>query len=131
MQIDKKTALLWFYLATPVFVLLDLLFEWDMRVSFMDEHTGWKYLYYLFCLGIGLVMWKLPALEAILGILEGGVNMLLLTLSVMLPYYAAIDTISSGQEVQNPLDNFSIVNYLLSGFFLLISMRMRNVKTPS
>jgi len=128
MKIDKKMALLWFYLATPVFVLLDLIFDWDIRVSFLDEHAGWKYLYYTFCLAIGLVMWKLPALEAILGMVEGGVNMLLLTLSVMLPYYASIDLIANGEEIKNPLDNFGIFNYLLSGCFLLISMQMRNLE---
>ena len=126
MKIDKKMALLWFYLATPVFVLLDLIFGWDMRVSFLDEHASWKYLYYLFCLAIGLLMWKQPALEAILGMVEGGVNMLLLTLSVMLPYYASIDLIANGEEIKNPLDNFGVLNYLLSGGFLLISMQMRN-----
>ena len=126
-MINKQKMILWFYLATPVFFLLDMLFHWDIRVSFLDEHNNWKVIYYIFCFGIGFLMWKLPALEYVFGIIEGGVNMLLLTLSVMLPYYDAIDAISSGGTVSNPLDTFSIINYMISGTFLILSMQLRGI----
>jgi hypothetical protein len=74
-------------------------------------------------------MWKWRILEPVLGMIEGGVNMLLLTLSVLLPYYAAIDAISSGQAIETPLDAFSIINYLVSGLFLFISMQLRGVNS--
>jgi len=128
-MINRQKVLLWFYLATPVFFLLDILFQWDVRVSFLDDNIGWKTLYYIFCFGIGYMMWKIPSLEYVFGIIEGGVNMLLLTLSVMLPYYAAIDAISSGSEVSNPLNTFSVINYIISGIFLLISIELRKKNT--
>jgi len=127
-MISRQQLLLWFYLATPVFYLLDIIFGWDLRISFLDDRPGWKFAYYLFCMGIGLLMWKWRILEPILGIIEGGVNMLLLTLSVLLPYYAAIEAISSGETVQHPLNTFSIINYLISGLFLFISMRLHGSK---
>ena len=126
---SKQKLLLWFYLITPVFFLLDSLFGWNIRISSLDNYPGWKMLYYLFLLCIGLLMWKWQILEPILGLIEGGVNMLLLTLSVLLPYYAAIDAISSGQTIEKPLDAFSIINYLVSGLFLFISMQLRGVNS--
>ncbi len=122
---NQKKLLLWFYLATPLFLLLDSLLGWNIRIASLDNYPGWKMLYYLFCLCIGLLMWKWQILEPVLGMVEGGVNMLLLTLSVLLPYYEAIDALSSGESVQTPLDSFSIINYLVSGLFLLISIRLR------
>jgi len=71
-------------------------------------------------------MWKLPSLEYLLGILEGGINMLLLTLSILLPYYDAIDAISSGHEVANPLNSFSVMNYVISAIFISLSMQLRH-----
>jgi len=127
-MVSKQKILLWFYLATPVFFLLDILFQWDFRISFLDNHTGWKMLYYAFCFAIGYMMWKLPALEYLLGTIEGGVNMLLLTLSVMLPYFDAIDSISSGLNVDKPLNTFAVTNYIITGAFLLISMELRKSK---
>lgn len=70
-------------------------------------------------------MWRWQQLEPILGIVEGGINILLLTLSILLPYYQAIDALSSGEHVVNPLDGGSIMNYILTGIFLLISMSLR------
>jgi len=121
----KQKIILWFYLITPAFFLLDIMFSWDFRVSFLDDHLGWKIFYYAFCFVIGFLMWKLPSLEYVLGVIEGGVNMLLLTLSVMLPYYDAIDAISSGKTVDNPLNTFNVLNYIISGSILIMSMQLR------
>ena len=103
-MLNKRLLLLWFYLATPLFFLADSLLGWNIRISSLDNYPAWKMTYYLFCLCIGLLMWKWRVLEPILGMIEGGVNMLLLTLSVLLPYYAAIDVLSRGQSLQTPLD---------------------------
>ena len=128
-MLSKQQLLLWFYLATPLFLLIDSLLGWNIRISSLDNYPGWKMVYYLFLLCIGLLMWKWRVLEPVLGMIEGGVNMLLLTLSVLLPYYAAIDAISSGQAIETPLDAFSIINYLVSGLFLFISMQLRGVNS--
>ena len=127
-MLHKQKILLWYYIATPAFFLADIFLGWDMRASFLDDHQGWKYIYYLFCFCIGILMWKIPLLESVLGIIEGGVNILLLTLSVLVPYYAAIDAISSGVEVVNPMNHFSIINYLLTGSVLIISMQLRGAR---
>ncbi|NOY66872.1 MAG: hypothetical protein GXP13_05635 [Gammaproteobacteria bacterium] len=123
-MINKQKLILWFYLLTPAFFILDLLFSWDVRVSFLDDYTGWKILYYIFCFSIGLLMYRLPSLEYITGIIEGGVNILLLTLSVMLQYFNTIDNIGSSDEISNPLSITSVLNYLISGTFLLMTMQL-------
>jgi len=119
---------MWFYLASPLFFLLDFAFGWDIRISFLDQNIAWKLAYYLFCFGVGILMWRWDALKPILGIVEGGINILLLTLSILLPYYQAIDAISSGKQIINPLDSGSLINYLLTGVFLIISMQLRTVR---
>ena len=127
-MLNQQQLLLGFYLGTPVFFLLDSLLGWNIRISSLDDYPGWKIIYYLFLMAIGVIMWKWKMLEPLLGIIEGGVNMLLLTLSVLLPYYKAIDALSSGQSIEHPLDSFSIINYLASGLFLVISMQLRHAK---
>lgn len=122
---QTRQLLKWFYLMTPLFLLLDKLLGWDIRISFLDQQPAWKLAYYLFCFCIGILMWRWQQLEPILGIVEGGINLLILTLSILLPYYQAIDAISSGEQVINPLNAGSIMNYLLTGIFLLMSMNLR------
>lgn len=122
---QTKQVLMWFYLLTPLFLLIDKLFGWDFRISFLDQHPGWKLAYYLFCFCIGFLMWRWQQWEAILGMIEGGINILLLTLSILLPYYQAIDALSSGVQLTNPLNSSSIANYLLTAIFLLLSMNLK------
>lgn len=126
----NQKLLMWFYLLSPFFLLIDIIFGWDLRVSFLDQHTGWKVTYYVFCFGIGVLMWRWNELEPILGLIEGGINLLLLTLSIFIPYYQMIDALSSGSQVDNPLDVATIINYLLTGTFLLITMQLRRHQHP-
>ena len=126
-----RQYIMWFYLASPLFFLLDFAFGWDIRISFLDQNTAWKLAYYLFCFSVGILMWRWDVLKPILGIVEGGINILLLTLSVLLPYYQAIDAISSGEQITNPLDSGTLINYLLTGVFLIISMQLRTIETKN
>lgn len=120
--------LVWLYLASPLFFLLDIGTGIDIRVSFLDAHPGWKILYYLFCFGIGLVMYRYPALEAILGLVEGGVNVLALTLSILLPYYQMIEVAYSGGDTGRIYDQYTFINYAISGVIIFISLQLRSSK---
>ncbi len=125
-MLSRQQLLLGFYLTTPIFLLVDELFGWNIRIASLENYPVWKIIYYLFCMCVAGLMWKWKSLEPILGIIEGGINMLLLTLSVMLPYYRAIEAIADGHAVATPLDGFKIINYIISGLFVLISMQLRN-----
>ena len=128
MRSGSAQVLKWIYLGTPVFLVLDLAFGWDIRVSFFDTHPGWKYGYYIFCFVIGFLMMKQPRLEPILGIIESGANILILSLSILVPYYAAIEAISSGEEFANPFNKYNFINYIFSGLIIMISMHVNQRK---
>ena len=121
--------ILWLYLATPVFLLLDVILQWDIRVSFLDNHPALKYTYYLICFLFGMIMWKWPAIEPILAVVEGGINILLLTVSVIQPYYAAIDAIASGQTVTYEFGTLNVINYIISGTIVIVSLQIRSPKS--
>ena len=129
MQGLLKKILLWIYLSSPLFLLLDLGTGIDMRVSFLDAYSGWKVVYYIFCFAIGLVMYKVPSLEAILGLVEGGVNVLALSLSILLPYYQAIEQASNGVGTGHIYDQYTFFNYAISGGIIFFSLQIRAVKT--
>lgn len=123
-----EQILRWIYLGTPLFLVLDLALGWDIRVSFFDTHPAWKYGYYIFCFCVGLLMIKMPRLEPIFGIIESGANILILSLSVLVPYYTAIEAISSGEEFANPFNRFNFINYIFSGVIIMISTHLNQIK---
>jgi len=107
--------IVWYYAATPVFVLLDALGGVSVRATALDHAPGVKYLYYAFCLACGVVTTRWPPLAPPVGIAESSVNILLLVLGIMLPYFDAIRAIGEGRPVTNPFTPSVLANFVLSG----------------
>jgi hypothetical protein len=102
-----------YYLATPVFMALDGIWGADLRVSFLDGAPHLKYGYYAACLALGIVMLRAPGMAPVATLLESGLNVLMLSLSVMLPYYRAIDAVAAGQPAAAPFDLYTVLNCVL------------------
>jgi hypothetical protein len=77
-----------YYAATGLFLLLDYLFDFNVRLAFLESWPGWRLLYYLFCFGcLGIMLWR-PAQTTLVTTVES-----LITLSALI--------ISMGARVMN------------------------------
>lgn len=103
-----------YYLATPVFALCDWIFHWNVRVAALDARPALKNAYYAVCTAAGVVTYWKPSLSRVVGLAESSVNILLLVLSFMLPYYALIGNFTGEQGA--PFTGTRVLNFLISGF---------------
>ena len=118
--------LLSYYLATPLFLLLDLVWHAPLRVAFIQS-AGLRFAYYGFCFLCGLMMWRKPAIAAPLGMLECVINLLLIMLSILLPIWGAADALAAG----GGLPEFGLArlfNVMLSGAMLVASFHARQAE---
>ncbi len=89
-----------YYLATPLFFLVDVFLSFPIRVSALAD-PGLRYLYYAFALGCGVASRVRPKVGPYVGLAESSLNILLLILSVMLPIAQLPDRVFAG-EIHSP-----------------------------
>ena len=70
-----------YYLATPIFLLVDLLAGSNVRVSGLEAYPALKYGYYFFCFAAGLWALKRPGRSEGVALVESAVNIFVLILS--------------------------------------------------
>lgn len=75
-----------YYYITPLFILLDYLIGVNIRVAVLDTMPLHKNLYYGFCILCGVGMFVLPRCTPIVALFESTINILLIVLSVFIPY---------------------------------------------
>lgn len=81
-----------FYLATPAFVVLDLVVGIPARVAGIP-HEGWRLAYYALLIACWAVCRARPEVGPFVGLVESSVNLLLLLLSVLLPIWSFGDKV--------------------------------------
>jgi hypothetical protein len=112
---DRPTLTAAYYLATPAFALCDWIFHWNVRVAALDGRPGLKNSYYAVCTAAGVLTYWRPSLSRVVGRVESSVNILLLVLGVMLPYYSLIGSFN-GEQAFMPFTPARVLNFLISGF---------------
>jgi len=115
-----------YYLATPIFALLDFRGGLDFRVAFLHDHPAARLLYYAVLLALGLLASQRASLAPLVGLLESGANIGMLVVSVMAAYANAV--VSAGAV--NPFTPAAVVNMLLSGFALALSYFAVRLRGP-
>jgi hypothetical protein len=108
----------YYYLATPVFFLADLLWDAPVRASFIGDPRV-RYAYYAACFGCGIVMWQSKTYTKRIGIVECLVNFTMVIFSIMVPVINAPDAILAGAD--RVYDPAHPINAGLSGLMLLNS----------
>jgi hypothetical protein len=106
-----------YYLGTPLFVLLDLFFGLSFRISGLGDPAD-RFAYYGLCIACALGVIFRPQYSSLIALGESSVNLLILLLSVMLPIIY-LGNLESGGTNPVGLDNNRLLNFLLSGSILL------------
>ncbi len=110
----SSTSLLrFYYAATAVFLLLDYLFNINVRVAFLDDWPAWRFLYYLLCFAIlAAIAWR-PMLAGLLGVAESLLTLVALIVTMALRVMVVTDEmIETGTGIVTPQE---IINFALSG----------------
>jgi hypothetical protein len=111
-----------YYLATPVFAMLDLALGLNLRVTFLGDAPALRLLYYGFAFGCGAAMAHWPGRTAIVGLIESGANIALLVIGVSLTYLRAVEqALSEVGPVAPPFGTPEIVNLVISALALSVS----------
>lgn len=104
-----------YYIATPLFACADWM-GFNVRAVGLADYPGWRACYYVACTVIGAATVLRPSWSALLGVLESGINILLLVLAVMVPYLRIIDVLAAGgTPAAPPFSPEFLINFLLSG----------------
>ena len=98
----RRLVLAIVYLATPVFLVLDWSAGLNLRAAFLESRPPWKWSYYGLLLVLGVAMALLPQLARPLATVEAGMNALLTSLMVLLPYVEMIGAAERGDEIVVP-----------------------------
>jgi hypothetical protein len=112
-------AIGWYYLGTIGFLLVDLLFGWNIRVAALENLPLLKYCWYGGLVGCGLYIRMRPERSAMVALIESSVNLALLLGGIMLTYYSAVDAALAGSFDGVALTPASLVNAGISGFALV------------
>ena len=109
----------WYYAATAVFLLLDLLLDVNVRIAFLDASPALRAAYYGVCFAcLGMMLWR-PAWTVIISAFESLVTLSALIISFGTHAILVSDAMLEGREpfVSIP----EVVNFLMSGSIAYIA----------
>jgi len=114
-----------YYLATPFFIILDIFFNINIRIPFLDNWPVLKYIYYLMIFFLGFLISRLPHLTNKIAITESMMTISLLIIGFVYPYLMLRDE----ESVMVAMEAYSmkaVVNFAITAFMLYFGIfRMR------
>jgi hypothetical protein len=113
--------ILGYYGLTPLFWLLDWMYGANLRAVALQDATEWRALYYLLCIACGAALWLRPRWSGLVALVECSVNLLLLCLGVLLPYWRLADQITADRLVANPYTPELVINFAVAGAVWLVA----------
>jgi len=124
--LNTKRVIKGYYLATPLFLLLEFAFGLDVRVSSFISDPKWRLIYYLLCfVCMGIILWK-PGLTVEVGILESSVNLVFLFVGAALAWMFPFTTVSPENDeiiLRDPVTFTEIATFLLLATIWTICFR--------
>ncbi len=111
----KSSLLSKYYLATPLFVLVEFVAGSDIRISI--PWGGSYFLYLGICFAVGIIFLKNSVVTNIFALVESSVNLILLFKSIYLPVF-----LMAGSPEQASAVNFEkndIIHFIMVGIVLL------------
>jgi len=115
-----------YYGATIIFVILDYLLDFNIRLVFLDAWPAWRALYYSACVGFfGLMLWR-PGWSSYIGAAESLLTLSLLIISMAVRVLVVTDAMI--EEGRGFVTLNELLNFLIVGSITYFSL-MRGVLT--
>jgi uncharacterized membrane protein YraQ (UPF0718 family) len=111
-----------YYLASPLFWLLDVAFDWDVRLAFLQD-PQWKTLYFSVLLLSAVTGYIRPGWLAWIALLESGGSIVIHILSFMLPVFTLADKVLQGEVDTTAFSTGHVVSFLLAGLIMSLSFQ--------
>jgi hypothetical protein len=116
-----EAGLVWYYLATPLFALLDLGFGFPVRVAGLADPRH-RAVYYVVLMGLGVLVRERRRLAPWVGMAESVVNLVLLFLAILLPIWSFPDQVlAGGGAAPEVMDPPALLNALVAGTVLAVA----------
>jgi len=114
---SKRHVLTKYYLATPVFLVIDLLLDQNYRVSIPWGADSFAYIYMALCFIVGGIILKNSSLLHYFTLIESSLNIFLLMLSVYLSIFALAGRSENGGPFTFGTEE--LIHFALVGSILL------------
>ena len=106
----------YYYVLTVPFALVDWIFGENVRVVAFEGHPDLRTGYYVACIACAGVLHLRPTWSGLVTLGESTLNLTTLILSIFLPYYALIESVSRGEILAgNPITPNLILNFVIAG----------------
>ncbi len=102
-----------YYAATLLFLAVDFLVGFNIRLSFLDGLPVWRGLYYVVCFICFILIWKRPTWAALVAVCESTLNISALILDMGIRVTTLTDAAIEGGRP--PVTGEEIFNFLISG----------------
>lgn len=111
-----------YYFLTPLFVMVELLFGLNLRITFpFTTFAGAEYIYCGLCFMIPCFLLKKDLWISLFSLTESVLNILFLCLSVLMPYFNLAKVLDQGGDLGFKFGVAECVHFLIAGAVLLYS----------
>ncbi len=121
----RLSFLRWYYIATPLFWLVGVIWGVNVRVAFLDDFPAGRNAYYLLCFVLGIVMLRSPSYASRLAFAESAANLGLLILSVAVWYLRMLDWAQGPSVAVRAVTPTELVNFVLTTVVAGVSYGLR------
>ena len=129
MPVARLSFLRWYYVATPLFWLVGLIWGVNVRVAFLDDFPAGRNAYYVLCFVLGIVMLRAPQYASRLAFAESSANLGLLMLSVAVWYLRMLDWAAGPGVAVRVVTPAELVGFVLATVIAAVSYGLRGSAT--
>ena len=129
MPVARLSFLRWYYVATPLFWLVGLIWGVNVRVAFLDDFPAGRNAYYVLCFVLGIVMLRAPWYASRLAFAESSANLGLLMLSVAVWYLRMLDWAAGPSVAVRVVTPAELVGFVLATVVAAVSYGLRGSAT--
>ena len=129
MPVARLSFLRWYYIATPLFWLVGVIWGVNVRVAFLDDFPVGRNAYYLLSFVLGIVMLRAPQYASRLAFAESSANLGLLMLSVAVWYLRMLDWAAGPSVAVRVVTPAELVGFVLATVIAAVSYGLRGSAT--
>ena len=108
-----------YYLATPLFIVLDAFFGISLRIPILDNAPVLKYIYYAMIFCFGILIRRRPDTAKVISLVECSVCVALNCIGFLVPLYWHDWSLEAIENAANYYNWKSVLNFAMTGGMLV------------